>query len=152
MTNSIIRKASVSDALRMAELSETLGYPVESEVIEQRLERLLSRPEHLILVAELPLHGVAGWIHATEQEILEVGRAGEIVGLVVAADQRGNGIGRLLVEQIEQWALARGLKQISVRSNVLRMESHPFYERLGYARVKTQHVYRKDIRQKRARS
>jgi GNAT superfamily N-acetyltransferase len=147
MTNSIIRNARLSDAVRMAELSEMLGYPVESEVIARRLERLLSRPEHLILVAESRLDGVAGWIHAAEQEILEVGRAGEIVGLVVASDQRGNGIGRLLVERIEQWSLARGLEQISVRSNVLRTESHPFYERLGYARIKTQRVYRKDIRQ-----
>jgi hypothetical protein len=32
-----------------------------------------------------------------------------------------------------------------VRSNVVRAESHQFYERLGYARVKTQHAYRKRI-------
>jgi hypothetical protein len=28
---------------------------------------------------------------------------------------------------------------------VARTESHPFYERLGYARAKTQHAYRKRL-------
>jgi GNAT superfamily N-acetyltransferase len=65
---------------------------------------------------------------------------------VVAADQRGHGMGRRLVDWIEQWAFERELKQVSVRSNVARTESHPFHERLGYARAKTQHAYRKRIR------
>jgi predicted N-acetyltransferase YhbS len=28
---------------------------------------------------------------------------------------------------------------------VVRAESHPFYERLGFARVKTQHAYLKPV-------
>jgi hypothetical protein len=32
---------------------------------------------------------------------------------------------------------------IVVRSNVLRPESHGFYESLGYIRTKSQHVYSK---------
>jgi len=31
------------------------------------------------------------------------------------------------------------------RSNAVRAESHPFYQRLGYARTKTQHYYRKAL-------
>ena len=42
--------------------------------------------------------------------------------------------------------LERGLENVSVRSNVVRLESHPFYERAGYVRVKTQHAYWKRIR------
>jgi hypothetical protein len=49
-------------------------------------------------------------------------------------------------DRVEQWAFERRLKHISVRSNVARKESHRFYERVGYARVKTQHAYRKHIR------
>ena len=140
-----VRKATMSDATRLAELSEVLGYPVEPEVVKQRVERLLSRPENVLLVADLAESGVAGWIHAAEKDILEAGRSCEILGLVVAANQRNHGIGRRLVERVEQWAVERGLTQISVRSNVLRTESHQFYERLGYARTKTQHAYRKRI-------
>ena len=145
MTDVMIREAKVRDSDRLAELSGMLGYPIDSETIRHRLERLLVRPNHTVLVAEVSPNPVAGWIHAAEQDILEVGSFCEILGLVVAMEFRGKGMGRRLVEQIENWALERGLKEVSVRSNVLRPESHPFYERLGYARVKTQHAYRKRI-------
>lgn len=138
-----LRNAVATDADRLAKLSAELGYPVDPEVIRRRLERLLAKPEHIVLVAESPTNGVVGWIHAAEHDILEVGRFCEILGLVVATGQRGEGVGRRLVEQIEAWATARGLQHVSVRSNVARPESHPFYERIGYARVKTQHAYRK---------
>lgn len=141
----ILRNAEVTDADRLAKLSEQLGYPVDPEVIRHRLERLLARGDHIVLVAESPTQGVVGWIHAAEHDILEVGRFCEILGLVIAAGQRGEGAGRRLVEQIEGWATGRGLQHVSVRSNVARAESHPFYERIGYTRVKTQHVYRKQM-------
>lgn len=140
-----LRNAAATDADRLAKLGEELGYPVDSEAIRRRLERLLRKAEHLVLVAESPTKGVVGWIHAAEHDILEAGRFCEIVGLVVAAGQRREGVGRRLVEQVEDWATGRGLPHVSVRSNVVRPESHPFYERLGYARVKTQHAYRKRI-------
>jgi GNAT superfamily N-acetyltransferase len=146
MTEMIIREAKVSDAARLAELSEMLGYPVEPEAIRRRLERLSLKPDHVVLVAEVSSRLVVGWIHAAEHDILEAGSFCEILGLVVAADQRGGGIGRRLLAQAEHWARERGLGEISVRSNITRTESHPFYERLGFVRVKTQHAYRKCIR------
>ncbi|MFN2623402.1 MAG: N-acetyltransferase family protein [Chthoniobacterales bacterium] len=138
-----IRKATVDDATAIARLSGELGYPVEAHVMRERLARLLGRDEHVVFVAETA--EVAGWIHAAEHELLEVGRHCEICGLVVGAGQRGKGIGRRLIEAVEEWAPSHGLKQISVRSNVIRPESHPFYESVGFERYKTQHAYRKRL-------
>jgi GNAT superfamily N-acetyltransferase len=146
MSEAVIRNADVSDAPRVAELSNVLGYPIEASVMRRRLESILPKPGHVVLVAEASTKLVVGWIHAVEHDILEVGSFCEILGLVVAADQRGEGIGRRLLEQVERWALARGLGEVSVRSNITRTESHPFYERLGFVRMKTQHAYRKHIR------
>jgi len=140
-----IRKATVNDAARLAELSAALGYPVEPDVITRKLARLLSRPEHLVLVAEATDNHVIGWVHAAEHDIQEVARFCEILGLAVAADHRDKGIGRRLVEEAEHWARERGLDRVSVRSNIARAESHPFYERAGYVREKTQHAYRKQL-------
>ena len=84
-------------------------------------------------------------MHAAEQELLEAERRCEILGLVVDAAHRGRGAGSRLVHAVEQWAASRGLELVAVRSNVSRLESHPFYERLGYVRVKTQHAYRKRL-------
>jgi len=97
-------------------------------------------------VAESPAGEVIGWIQAEERHILEAGAWCEIVGLVVDGAHRGRGAGRALVAEIEAWARARGLRTVKVRSNVTRAESHPFYQRLGYARAKTQHVYLRPVR------
>jgi GNAT superfamily N-acetyltransferase len=138
-----IRKATVDDAAAIARLSGELGYPVEVRVMHERLERIGERDDHVVFVAETT--EVVGWIHAADHELLEIGRHCEICGLVVGNGQRGRGIGRRLIEAVEEWAPTRGVKQISVRSNVIRPESHPFYECVGFERYKTQHAYRKRL-------
>ena len=138
-----IRKATTNDAPSIAQLSGQLGYPVETLVMRDRLTRFLKLEEHAVFVAETS--DVLGWIHAAEHELLEVGNHCEIWGLVVAGGQRGKGVGRRLIEAVEEWARDRGLDEVTVRSNVIRPESHPFYERLGFTRYKTQHAYRKGL-------
>lgn len=140
-----IRRAALTDVQRLTALSEVLGYPVDAGALANRLARLLARDESVVFVAVAPSGEVVGWIHALELELLEVERHCEIAGLVVDAAYRGQGVGRQLVEAAERWAAARGHGEMSVRSNVVRIESHPFYERMGYRRIKTQHAYRKAL-------
>jgi GNAT superfamily N-acetyltransferase len=140
-----VRNAIVSDAPRVAELCEVLGYPVSPDVMSERLARVLDLPEDNVFVAVLPSGRIVGWLHASERQLLEMGRYAEILGLVVDAAHRSLGVGRELVARAEQWTISRGLDALHVRSNVVRIESHPFYERIGFARVKTQHAYRKPL-------
>lgn len=88
---------------------------------------------------------VLGWIQAMETRSLESEPRAEITGLVVDSRHRGAGAGRLLVQRVEAWARARGFAVIGVRSNVIRERAHTFYERLGYAVVKSQKVFRKPL-------
>jgi GNAT superfamily N-acetyltransferase len=134
-----------TDAGRLAQLSGVLGYPVSPGAMTERLQRVLARPEDVIFVADVPPAGIIGWIHGSERDTLESDLRCEILGLVVDSTHRSRGVGRRLVAAIEQWAAVRGLEEVAVRSNVTRVESHPFYERLGYIRVKTSHIYRKPI-------
>jgi GNAT superfamily N-acetyltransferase len=126
-------------------LSAILGYPVTTEDLADRLARLLARTDHVVLLAIAASDRIVGWIHGAEHELLESGRHCEILGLVVDAEYRGRGVGRELVTAVEAWAAMRGLEQVAVRSNVVRIESHLFYDRLGFVRAKTQHAYRKEI-------
>lgn len=137
-----IRIAALTDAAKIAELSGTLGYPLPVSQLAPTLERLLPRSDHAVFVATVD-DEVVGWIHVAEREVLEIGRLGEILGLVVDASARRQGIGQQLVAAAETWTAAHGLPALTVRSNIVRPESHPFYEALGYVRIKTQHTYRK---------
>jgi GNAT superfamily N-acetyltransferase len=141
-----IRQPVAEDAPRLASLSSELGYPATGAEITARLARLLGRADHCLRVAESPSGEAIAWIHAHEQAILESAPWCEIAGLVVDPAHRGEGAGRALVTAVEAWARERGLAVVKVRSNVVRQESHPFYQRLGFDRIKTQHVYRKPLR------
>ncbi len=140
----VLRTAAPADADAIAALSGQLGYPAAARDIQDRLFHLARSTNQLVLVAE-DGGRVIGWIHATQQLVLEAGDRCEIVGLVVDREARGKGVGRQLVERVERWAGERDLHLMSVRSAISRVESHPFYERLGYERIKTSHTYRKRI-------
>jgi GNAT superfamily N-acetyltransferase len=140
-----IRAASLDDAAEIARLSGELGYPADTHAIRARLAGLLSGERHYVAVADAADGRLLGWTHVEQRRHLVDEETAEIMGLVVDSHGRRGGVGRSLVAAIEQWAAARGLGRIVVRSNVMRAESHPFYEALGYARKKTQHTYKKAL-------
>ncbi len=140
-----IRPASPADAPALAALTVQLGYPVTAEAMAQRLATILDAPRDLVLVSCGDRDRPVGWIHVGERQLLEADDYCEILGLVVDGAHRRHGRAARLVAAAERWARARGHAWITVRSNIVRAESHPFYERAGYTRVKTQHVYRKAL-------
>jgi predicted N-acetyltransferase YhbS len=139
-----IRSPRATDAEQLAALNRELGYATESQEIVSRIKRVSKLSEHFIAVAEIE-SGVIGWVQAEHRFSMETGEKAELVGLVVSAGTRRGGVGRLLVQAAEEWAVDRGLSSIVVRSNVVRPESHSFYKRIGYTRSKTQHVYAKPL-------
>ncbi|MCL1635046.1 GNAT family N-acetyltransferase [Luteimonas sp. SX5] len=139
-----IRNATPQDAAEIARLSAQLGYPASPETFAARLQKLLESPRHAVLVAAEGTR-LSGFV-ATEQRMsLELGERVEIVALVVDAGARRTGVGKALVAAAEQWAIDIGTPDVFLRSNILRQESHPFYESLGYTRTKTQHAYTKPL-------
>jgi GNAT superfamily N-acetyltransferase len=100
---------------------------------------------HALLVAELPNKTVAGWLHVSVANLMEVEKRAEVNGLVVADGQRSLGAGARLLEAAEEWSRKRGCKDMSVRSNVIRERAHKFYERNGYEHYKTQKAFRKPL-------
>jgi GNAT superfamily N-acetyltransferase len=139
-----LRSARLDDATEIARLADELGYPATAQDIAARLTVLLPQSHHHVVVAQSD-DGLLGWIAVERRLTLESGERIEIVGLVVSTATRRSGIGQALVADAERWALALGFDSITVRSNVARAESHPFYERLGYLRRKTQHLYSKSL-------
>jgi GNAT superfamily N-acetyltransferase len=140
----MIRPAREQDAASIARLATQLGYPVSEDEIKSRLRRLLANSNDIVLVAESNAL-LAGWIHGVVSQLLESDLRIEIGGLVVDENFRRQGIGCDLVHLVEQWALEKGIKQISVRCNSKRLEAHQFYQKLGYRSAKTQTAFRKQL-------
>ena len=139
-----MRPAALSDAAEMARLAAELGYPMAASEMLRRLERLLPDPLHYIAVTGGG-DRLVGWMHVERRCSLEGGDRAELMGLVVDAGTRRRGVGRLLVDAAEKWTRTQGLASLTVRTNIVRETSHPFYKSLGYTRSKTQHVYTKTI-------
>lgn len=139
-----IRTAGPGDADGIARLAAELGYPVSGRDMAARLSMLLPLPEHGVFVAEAG-GKLLGWAAVEIRTLLVSGRKAELMGLVVAPEARRRGVGKALVRAVEDWVRAQGLDRMGLRSNTLRAESHPFYERLGYERTKSQHVYFKRL-------
>lgn len=139
-----LRRAKISDAARIAELSGELGYPTTAKDMKARLARIKPAAQHAIFLAELGKQ-VIGWLHVSTIPLLEVAPRAEINGLIVADGQRSHGAGAKLLEAAEKWARAKGCQGMSVRSNVIRDRAHAFYERQGYVHYKTQKAFRKPL-------
>jgi GNAT superfamily N-acetyltransferase len=140
------RRGTVRDAPQIAVLCQQLGYPASPDEIQRRLSQIAGEEQHALYVAEAAGGRVLGWTHGYVRHLVEVEPHVEIGGLVVDEDYRGSGIGRLLVEEVEHWAEARGCSTMRLRSNVDRKDAHRFYVNLGYEIVKRQLAFCKVLR------
>ena len=140
-----IRDAKASDAPRLVELIRSLAGRVDSRsgVDEKSVRRTLNR---LKKAGELPLvvtldKQVAGLIG--RHKMVSVHRAaplGRIPVLVVAEDAQDQGIGRMLVEAVEEWCRKGGCEFVEVTSNDQLTAAHAFYRHMGYERTSIRFV------------
>ncbi len=139
-----VRLAGAADAQRIAQLAGQLGYPSTAAEMTRRLAEISDDRDHAVFAAEA--NGmVVGWIHVAVSRTLLVDDEVLIAGLVTDENHRSRGVGRLLMKTAEQWARDRGCCATRVRSQIARARAHAFYEALGYAVIKTQKVFRKDL-------
>ena len=83
---------------------------------------------------------------AAAVKVLAVGHPGGYIkmnGLGVIPEYRRRGIGRMLMEQVGQFAAEQGAPYVGLASGIGRTEAHAFYERLGYQ--KTSYWFRKSL-------
>lgn len=119
---------------------EQLGYSGDVEKAKTILTGVLSQQDYGVFVGTTD-EKVIGWIQLHLVISLEIGTYAEIMGLVVNDHYRGQGVGRLLVKEATDWARSLGCCRLRVRCNVIRTESHKFYESLGFKLKKEQKVF-----------
>lgn len=128
-----IRKAILDDRDHvyrfMCELEDEL---LDEKSFRQVYEDNLSNEHCFYWVAEAG-DEIIGFISLHIQQLLHhCGAVGEIQEFYIDRDFRGRGIGRLLMNKVEQCAGARSVKSLEVTSNQKRAENVKVYERLGF--------------------
>lgn len=134
-----IREMKVRDLPWVAPLLAELGYPVGISELQERFCKL-DAASAVSFVAERKGH-IGGWIHLTRRDTLLGPSRAEIIGLMVKADARGQGVGKALVAAGLTWSRGKGVARMRVTSNLKRTDSHPFYRNLGFTLTKESAVY-----------
>jgi len=142
----------MQDISDIGRLNAQLGYPEPKQTIALRFRRIRKdRRDHQIFVAvqnTLAARSnavVIGWIHVFIDKLLTVGPRTEVGGLVVDDKSRSRGVGAALLLRAEQWTQEKGSSPLVVRTNVVRIEAHKFYEKCGYRLLKQSKVYIKEL-------
>ena len=139
-----IRTAAINDSESLTELSNQLGYETKHAEVVNRLEKILANDDNCVYVA-VQNGKIVGWIHGFYALRIESEFFVEIGGLVVDEHFRKHGIGKKLVEKVLQWSKLKKCANVRVRCNVIRKESHRFYENIGFAINKEQKIFTKRV-------
>lgn len=139
-----IREISEKDAEGVATLSTQLGY--ESDIAQTliRIQQINNSNENCAFVAVID-DQVLGWIHGFYTLRIESDPFVEIGGLIVDETYRNLKIGKQLIESVNLWAKKHQIKKLKVRCNTKRIESHRFYERIGFNENKRQIAFEMNV-------
>ena len=139
------RPGRLEDAQALADLATQLGYPSTPQELVERLPHVLEAADSALLVATDSRDRPIGWLHVELKRSLVSPLAAQVMGLVVDERRRSAGIGAELLRRAEEWARGRGCRTLLVPTRVTRDDAHRFYRREGYRRLKTSHVFEKEL-------
>ena len=143
----MLRALKPTDTVSIYEINkEALGYAFSPEDTASQLARLSQDSHHFLLGYEDPSsHALLGYVHAEVYESLYSNAGFNILALAVLRQMQGKGIGKALLEGLEQETEKRGYKFIRLNSADHRIGAHAFYEQVGYTCDKLQKRFIKFI-------
>ena len=118
---------------------EALGYTFRPEETASQLAKLSKDSHHFLLGYEdAANHVLFGYAHAEVYESLYSKAGFNILALAVLPQAQGQGIGKSLLQGLDQEAKRRGYGFIRLNSADHRLGAHAFYEKVGYTCDKMQ--------------
>ena len=136
----MLRALKTTDVVVICEINkEALGYAFSPEETASQLAKLSRDSHHYLLGYEDDTsHELLGYVHAEVYECLYSNAGFNILALAVLPQRQGMGIGKILLEGLEQETKRRGYEFIRLNSADHRLGAHAFYEKVGYTCDKMQ--------------
>lgn len=129
-----IRQANEADIPALASLMVELGYATTVEDMRQRYAALAKHTDYStwVAVCDEQVIGMIGLIRQLYYE--KNGTYIRIGALVINKNFRKKGIGKLLMQKAEEWAIETGAGQLLLNSGNReeRKDAHAFYQHLGF--------------------
>lgn len=130
-----IRDACEDDIEAIALLMDDLGYPTSVSEMQNKIKNIFLHPDYRTIVALLnnEIVGFSGLMKGFSFE--RSGKYVRIISFVVKNGVRNKGIGKLLIQASEDWAIGQGADSVVISSGNRdeRKAAHMFYQKLGYA-------------------
>ena len=144
----MLRDLKTRDVAAICEINkETLGYSFSLEETASQLAKLSQDSHHYLLGFEdSTSHDLLGYVHAEVYESLYSNAGFNILALAVLPQRQGKGIGKALLEGLEQETKRRGYEFSRLNSADHRLGAHAFYEKGGYTCDKMQKRFIKLIK------
>jgi GNAT superfamily N-acetyltransferase len=127
----LIRPARIDDNEDVWPLARDFAtsFKPERAAFDATWRQLVGAPHTLLLVAEIPEHGIVGYLLGNSHlTFLANGPVAWVEELMVDGQTRRSGIGRHLMEHAEQWARSIGAPYLALASR----RAGPFYLALDY--------------------
>ena len=136
----MLRDLKTTDVAAICEINkEALGYTFSLEETASQLAKLSQDSHHYLLGFEdSTSHDLVGYVHAEVYESLYSKAGFNILALAVSPQAQGQGIGKSLLQGLEEEAKRRDYGFIRLNSADHRLGAHAFYEKVGYTCDKTQ--------------
>ena len=129
----VLRDANADDIEGLAILMNDLDYPTDITEMAERFNTIKDHPDYKTIVASInnELVAMAGLHNGIFYE--KNGRYLRIVAFVVKKSTRNMGIGKILINACEQWAINQGLKCVVLTSGKRdnRKDAYAFYQKNG---------------------
>ncbi len=144
-----IRKAAPADHAEWLRLRCALwpDCPAEEHVCE--MANIMTRlADQVVFVAERTGGGLAGFIEASIHATAvgcETSPVGYVEGWYVDVDARGSDLGRALLSKAEEWAVARGCREMASDALPDNTASIAAHKACGYAEVERLVHFRKSL-------
>ena len=128
------RIANLNDIKVIVSLMSDLGYKVTGELIDSKLRQFEKSDTDIVYVAEdIDTGEILGAISLHLLPTFHApGYIGRITSLIVSTENRGSGVGTLLMDQADKYFIANGCLRAEVTSGDERQEAHRFYEKHNF--------------------
>ena len=106
----MLRNLLLTDVESLSQINEqALGYSFSTEKTAQQLVKLIQDSHHFFIGFEdVKSHQLLGYVHAEVYQSLYSDPGFNVLALAVLPDQQGKGIGKILLQGLEEEANRRG--------------------------------------------